>query len=224
LRVVPNFIDMERFDPERVDRNAVRESLGLTKEQFAVGFVGRLDRAKGADLFVDAAARLPREDRSWRCYLVGEGPEKSSLAGRVRRLGLEGTVVLAGLHENPAAVLRAFDAVVIPSRREAFGIAALEAMRMRVPVIASSVGGLPELVRDGETGILLPRLDAESIARAIRGLAGDERLREKLSRRAFELASQFDGDQAVRQVVEVYQRLMASKKRVQDAQERVHGA
>lgn len=95
---------------------------------------------------------------------------------------------------------------------------------MRVPVIASSVGGLPELVRDGETGILLPRLDAESIARAIRGLAGDERLREKLSRRAFELASQFDGDQAVRQVVEVYQRLMASKKRVQDAQERVHGA
>jgi len=224
IEVVANFIDVERFDPSRCDRDGARESLGLPKDRFIVGFVGRFDRAKGADLLVDAVARLPREERPWSVYLVGDGPEKKSLAARIHRLGLDETVTLAGLHEDTAAVLPAFDAVVVPSRREAFGIAALEAMRMRVPVIASPVGGLPELVRDGQTGILLPRLDAEAIAQAIRRLALDDRLREQLSRNAFELASRFDGTEAMRQIVEIYQRLMASKKRNNDAQGRTDGA
>ncbi len=224
IAVVANFIDIERFDPSRCDRDRARESLGLAKDRFIVGFIGRFDRAKGADLLVDAAGRLPREEGPWSVHLVGDGPEKRSLADRVHRLGLEGTVTLAGLHENTAVVLPAFDAVVVPSRREAFGIAALEAMRMRVPVIASPVGGLPELVRDGQTGILLPRLDAEAIAQAIRRLAQDDRLREQLRRNAFELASRFDGTQAMRQIVEVYQRLMSLKKRNSDAQGRTDGA
>ncbi len=204
---MPNFIDLERFAPDRYDRNAVRASLGLTEDRFVVGFVGRLDRPKGADLLVEAAARLPRQERPWCFYLVGDGPQRGPLEARIRRLGLEGTVILAGLHENPAAVLRAFDVAVVPSRREAFGIAALEAMRMRVPVIVSPVGGLPELVRDGETGIVLPRLDAECIAEAIRRLASDEALRDRLARQAFEYAGRFDGGRAVEQVVEIYRRL-----------------
>ncbi|HPC95981.1 MAG TPA: glycosyltransferase family 4 protein [Sedimentisphaerales bacterium] len=206
--IVANFIDLERFDPDRCDRRTVRESLGLTEERFVVGFVGRLDRAKGVDLLVDAAARLPRDERSWCIYLLGDGPEKAALAKRIRRLGLERIVVLAGLHENTARVMRAFDLAVVPSRREAFGIAALELMRMRVPVIVSPVGGLPELVRDGETGIVLSRLDVETIAQEIRKLASDETLRDRLARRASEYAGRFDGISAVRQVVEVYQRLI----------------
>ncbi len=224
VAVVPNFIDFERFDPDRYDRDTVRESLGLAKDRFVVGFVGRLDRAKGVDLLVDAAAKLPREGKPWCIYLVGDGPEKGPLADRIRRLRVERTVVLAGLHENSAAVMRAFDAVVVPSRREAFGIAALEAMRMQVPVIASPVGGLPELIHDGETGILLPRLGAETIAQAIRRLAQDERLREKLSRNAFEFAGRFDGGRVVQQIVEIYQRLTASKKRENGTQGQTRGA
>ncbi len=207
VAVVPNFIDMERFDPDRYDRNAARESLGLGKDRFVIGFIGRLDRAKGADLLVDAAAMLPREERSWCFYLVGDGPQRRTLEERIRRLGLEGTVVLAGLHENPAAILRVFDVAVVPSRREAFGIAALESMRMRVPVVVAPAGGLPELVRDGETGVVLPGLDAQTIAQAIRKLAADETLRDHLARNAFEHAGRFDGGGAVRQIVEIYQRL-----------------
>jgi glycosyltransferase involved in cell wall biosynthesis len=207
VTVVPNFIDLERFNPDGYDRDAVRESLGLGKDRFVVGFIGRLDRAKGADLLVDAAARLSRQERPWCLYLVGDGPERPMLEARIRRLGLEGTVILAGLHENPAAVMRAFDVAVVPSRREAFGIAALEMMRMCVPVIASPVGGLPELVRDGDTGLLLARLDADAIAQAIRRLAGDQALRERLARDAFAQASQFDGGRAVQQTIEIYQRL-----------------
>jgi L-malate glycosyltransferase len=207
VTVVPNFIDLERFNPDRYDRGEVRSSLGLAEDRFVVGFVGRLDRPKGADLLVEAAAKLPRQEKPWCFYLVGDGPQRRPLEERICQLGLEGTIILAGLHENPAAVLRAFDAAVVPSRREAFGIAALEAMRMRVPVIVSPVGGLPELIRDGETGIVLPRLDAESIAEAIRRLASDEALRNRLARNAFEYAGRFDGDSVVKQVVEIYQGL-----------------
>lgn len=208
VTVVPNFIDLERFDPDRYDRDQARASLGLAKDRFVVGFVGRLDRPKGADVLVEAAAKLPRQKKAWSFYLMGDGPQRQDLEERIRRLGLEGIVTLAGLHENPAALLRAFDVVVVPSRREAFGIAALEAMRMRVPVVVSPVGGLPELVRDGDTGIVLPRLDAESIAGAIQRLASDEALRNRLASNAFERAGTFDGSSAVKQVVEIYQRLM----------------
>jgi glycosyltransferase involved in cell wall biosynthesis len=208
VTVVPNFIDLERFDPDRYDRDEARASLGLAKDRFVVGFVGRLDRPKGADLLVEAAAKLPRQERPWSFYLVGDGPQRRDIEERVRQLGLEGIVALAGLHENPAAVLRAFDVVVVPSRREAFGIAALEAMRMRVPVVVSPVGGLPELVQDSVTGIVLPKLDARSIAGAIRRLASDDALRNRLAGNAFEQAGKYDGDSAVKQVIEIYQRLM----------------
>jgi len=223
VTVVPNFIDLARFDPDRHDRHAARESLGLGKDRFVVGFIGRLDRAKGADLFVEAAAMLSRDEKRWCFCLVGDGPERLRLEDRVRQLGLQGTVSLAGMHEDPAAVMRAFDVAVVPSRREAFGIAALELMRMRVPVIVSPVGGLPELIRDGVTGMVLPELSAHAVARMIRMLAGNERLRETLVRNAYEHAGQFDGVRAVQQIVEVYERLEHETRGASAARGQAHG-
>ncbi len=214
ITVVPNFIDVVQFDPDRYDRDRIRESLGFGRDQFIVGFVGRLDRAKGADLLVEAAALL-RNEGSSRCFLIiGAGPERERLERRIRKLDLDRTVILAGLHENPATMMRAFDAGMVPSRREAFGIAALEMMRMRVPVIASPVGGLPELIQDGRTGIILPQLSPEAIAQAVRKLEEDAVLRETLGRNAFEHASSFDGREQVRQIVDIYERLMSTQRRV----------
>jgi len=209
VAVVPNFLDPAQFDPDRYDRGAARKSLGLGPEQFAVGFVGRLDRAKGADLLIEAAALLRDQQDAYRFILVGDGPERSSLEARIRRLGLDRMVTLAGLQENPAAVMRAFDAGVVPSRREAFGLAALELMRMKVPVIVAPVGGLPELVRDGQSGIILPRLLPSVLAESIRRLRENRALRERLGQSAFAHASLFDGRAAVARVVEIYERLMA---------------
>jgi glycosyltransferase involved in cell wall biosynthesis len=213
ITVVPNFIDVAQFDPDRYDRDSIRKSLGFGQDQFVIGFVGRLDRAKGADLLVEAAALLRDEGHPRRFLVVGAGPERERLERRIRMLNLDRTVVLAGLHEKPAEVMRAFDAGVVPSRREAFGIAALEMMRMKVPVIVSPVGGLPELVRDGRTGIILPQLSPEAIARAVRRLEEDAGLRETLGRNAFEHASSFDGWEQVRQIVDIYERLISTQGR-----------
>lgn len=224
VTVVGNFIDLERFDPDRQDRAAARRTLALGERDFAVGFVGRLDRAKGADLLLDAAAILKGGDVSWRFILVGDGPERRRLEEQSRRLGLDGVVTFAGLQENTATVMRAFDAGVVPSRREAFGIAALELMRMRVPVIVSSVGGLPELVENGQTGLVLERLDAQSIAQSIQRLARDDGLRVGLGRNAFERAGRFDGREAVRQIIEVYETLMAGNKQDRGSRGQASGA
>jgi glycosyltransferase involved in cell wall biosynthesis len=208
VTVVYNFIDLDRFDPARYDRGAARQSLGIGADEFVVGFVGRLDCAKGPDLLVDAAAILRDNDFPCRFFLVGDGPERKHLEQRIRERSLDRRVVLAGLHEDPAAVMPAFDAAVVPSRREAFGIAALELMRMKVPVIVSPVGGLPELIRQGQTGIVLGRLDPEEIAAAVQRLARDGGLREKLAQSAFEFAGSLDGAAQVEQIVKLYEGLM----------------
>jgi glycosyltransferase involved in cell wall biosynthesis len=207
VMVVHNFIDLGQFDPARHDRQTARQSLGLEADEFVVGFVGRLDRAKGPDLLVDAAAILRDDDCLCRFFIVGDGPEKKRLERRIRNRGLDRLVMLAGLREDPAAVMRAFDAAVVPSRREAFGIAALELMRMKVPVIVSPVGGLPELVRQGQTGIVLPRLGPEEIAEAVQRLMRDGDLRKRLAEDAFEFAGSFDGAGQVEQIVKLYERL-----------------
>jgi glycosyltransferase involved in cell wall biosynthesis len=107
-----------------------------------------------------------------------------------------------------AAVMRAFDVGVVPSRREAFGIAALELMRMQVPVIVSPVGGLPELIQDGETGVVLPGPAATEIANAIRRLREDACLRERLCRNAFEHAGLFDGREPLERLYHLYNSIM----------------
>jgi glycosyltransferase involved in cell wall biosynthesis len=211
ISVIYNFIDLDRFDPERYDRAEARRSLGLGPDVFVVGFVGRLDRAKGADLLVEAAALLRDENASYRFLVVGDGPERRPLERRIRRMDLEPMVMLAGLYENAAAVMRAFDVGVVPSRREAFGIAALELMRMRVPVIVSPVGGLPELVHPGETGIVLSQLAPEAIAQAILELAADHDLRDTLAHNAFAYSGSFDARRPVQQLVELYEQLTTAR-------------
>ncbi|MBN1360269.1 MAG: glycosyltransferase [Sedimentisphaerales bacterium] len=210
--VVPNFVDLEQFDPNRYDRRIVRRKLGFANDACVVGFVGRLDRAKGADRLIEAAACLRDEPHAYRFFLVGEGSERRHLEEQIRRLALEQTVTLAGLSEKPAEVMSAFDLAVVPSRREAFGIAALELMRMRVPVIVSPVGGLPELVRDGRTGIILEYPAPTHIADAIRRLRADPALRKSLADRGFEYSCTVDANAAVAQIVGVYENVLRARK------------
>jgi len=206
--VVPNSVDLERFDPARYERAAIRSRLGLNESEFAIGFIGRLDRAKGADLLVDAAGQLQEQGESCRILLFGQGGQRKVLERQVHDAGLEQIVTFAGLTENPAEIMRAFDVAVVPSRREAFGIAALEWMRMRVPVIVSSVGGLPELVRNGRTGVVLPELTAQAIAKAIQSLRTDPSLRTTLAQAAFDRAGAFGIERPVAQIVDIYEKIM----------------
>jgi glycosyltransferase involved in cell wall biosynthesis len=154
---------------------------------FRILFVGRLVARKGVTHLVEAVRRLP-PDIPVRLEIVGEGPERPRLAAQIARDGLEERVVLRG--RLPDADLRAAyqaaDVLVLPSvvdarsDTEGLGVVLLEAMSYGVPVIASALGGITDIVRDGETGLLVPGADPGALAAALRRVAEDKTLAARL--------------------------------------------
>ena len=205
--VVTNFVDFARFDHTLYDRMKARDTLGIAQNKKVVGFVGRLDNCKGVDLLINAAAILCKKNPLYHFVIVGHGEQRNQLEHLVLQLGLKENVTFTGLCKNPPEIISAFDIAVIPSRREAFGIAAIEFMRMKIPVIASPIGGLVEIVLHNKTGILLDNLNADNIALAVNTLMQDNSLRESLVENAELFSRKFDGTEQLRQITEIYEKL-----------------
>jgi glycosyltransferase involved in cell wall biosynthesis len=180
VTVVPYGVDLAQFRPG--DRRA-RNSRGAG--EVVLGAVARLSPEKGFDLLLRAAARLIDRDLPVRVVLVGEGPERARLERLAAQLGIEGRVTFRGAvaHEAVPAVLATFDVFVMPSRAEGFGVAALEAQAMELPVVASRVHGLPDVVVHGSTGLLVPPGDVEALATALEQLVRNADVRVALGRR-----------------------------------------
>jgi glycosyltransferase involved in cell wall biosynthesis len=140
--------------------------------------VGRLKAPKDFLTLVRALARLP--EGGFEALLVGDGPDRVEVEDEIRRLGVEGRVQLAGERSDVPALLADSDVFVLSSRSEGLPVSVLEAMAAELPVVASNVGGLGELVVDGETGALVPPGDPEALAEALGRLIGDRELRRRL--------------------------------------------
>ncbi len=223
IYIVSNFIDFARFDHTLYGGTAfqavsqshgqdarattARDTLGIAENKTLVGFVGRLDSCKGVDLLINAAAILCKKDQRYHFVIVGQGRQRKQLEHLVLRLGLKEKVIFTGLCRNPAEIISGFDIAVVPSRREAFGIAAIEFMRMKIPVIASPVGGLAEVVQHNKTGILLDNLNAENIADAVNTLMQDNSLRESLIENAEVFSRKFNGAEQLKQITSIYEKL-----------------
>ena len=205
--VVTNFVDFTRFDHTLYDRQKIRYEFGITEDKKVVGFLGRLDSCKGVDLLINAAAILSKKDPLYHFIIIGHGAQRNQLEQLVLQLGLKENVTFTGLCKNPAEVISVFDIAVVPSRREAFGIAVIEFMRMKIPVIASPVGGLGEVVQHNKTGILLDNLSADNIALAVSSLVQDKSLRESLVENAELFSRKFDGAEQLKQITDIYEKL-----------------
>lgn len=204
---IQNFVDFGRFDPDRHNRQDARKRLNIREGDTVIGFAGRLDHCKGVDLLLHAIKILTDTGKHCHLAIIGDGPEKKSLEGLCRDLGVDSHVSFLGLCEDPAEFMPAFDIGVVPSRREAFGIVAVEFMRMRVPVIASAVGGLPELIDDHKTGLLLSDTTGQGIADAVEELVANRELAESLVRNAEASCQEFDGRKQMQQIAEIYEKL-----------------
>ena len=152
---------------------------GTQRERFAIGAVGRLVPEKGFDVLVRALAGLPEAD----LVLMGDGPERAGLEDLGRELGVLDRMTFTGWVEPPWVAQRRCDVLAVPSRVEGFGLVAVEALLAGIPVVASRVGGLTEVVEDGVTGLLVPSDDPEALAGALRQLEGDSVLRAELAER-----------------------------------------
>lgn len=186
IRVIPMGIDTERFDPGkyRAGRAAVRVELGLRPDATVVGAVARFVPDKGLDVLLQTVSLLAKRFPDLQCLLAGDGPLKEDLRNLSRTLGLEGRVLFAGYRTDIPRVLSAMDLYMLPTRREGFGVAFAEAMSMEVPVIASRIPPLDEIVADGHTGALAGVGDAEAFARAAGPLLADPDHRRKMGQAA----------------------------------------
>jgi len=164
-----NGIDFSKFDSiDRVEaRGKTRLEFGLDDSTFLVGTVARLQRVKGVECLIKAANHVVESIPDVRFLIVGDGPQKAELEYKVEQLDLSSRFIFAGTRGDVPAILSALDLFVLPSLSEALGIAVIEALLMRVPVVATNVGGVPEIVKSGETGVLVPPKDPIRLGEAI---------------------------------------------------------
>ncbi len=164
-------IDLAPYENARRRRAETRARLGASADDFVVGAVGRLEPVKGFSYFMAAAQHIAGAAPRTRFVHVGDGSQAAEI--RAQRGSLNGRMTFLGLRDDVPALMAAFDALVVPSLNEGMGRVILEAGAAGTPVVATRVGGIPDVVREGKTGLLVPPRDAQAIAGAVLELERD---------------------------------------------------
>lgn len=189
-----------------ITRAASRRALGIADNVIVAGWVGRLSREKGADVMLDA---LAKSDPSWRLSIVGEGVERDRLKEQAAGLGISDRVSWHGAVPNAGALMPAFDAFVLSSRTEGTPIALLEAMHARVPIVATQVGGVPDVVTS-EHALLVPAEQPDRIAAGLAELRRDPSAATRRAERARErVLEEFSAKAWIDAIEEVYRTIGA---------------
>jgi len=209
-------IDPEHFLNAK-HREAVRQELGIPFDVPVVGTVARLAPEKGLADLIDATARIRQVVPGTRLMLVGDGPSRPELEQRVRGMGLCDVIHFTGIRRDIPDVLQAMDVFALPSLREGLPKAILEAMAASLPVVATTVGGIPEVVEHDATGFLVPPRDVNALAWNICRLLKNPALRTAMGLDGpfgilFQIVQQhFTARRAAAQTQELYLSLLARK-------------
>ena len=221
VEVVHNPIDLDRFDPARVDRAQARTELGLGQEGFVMAVLAQITPWKGQDTAVEATRLLRERGRDAQLLVAGDVKFRRPLTrydndaflrdlrARVRAAGLESVVRFTGECRDAPSLLRAVDCVLVPSWAEPWGRVVVEAMAMGTPVVATAVGGTRELVDDGRDGLLAPPREPAAWASAVERLLDEPGLRDRLARAGKETARRFDRASYAEEMVRLYRQAIA---------------
>jgi N-acetyl-alpha-D-glucosaminyl L-malate synthase BshA len=205
-RVIYNGVDARHFSPKKRNER-IRQLLGISDSAKLVLFVGSLRSYKGVDILIQAMSLVLESEPSAVAVIIGDGPQKEELIVLRDLLGLQKTVIFAGSVPNSEIVSyeNECDVLVLPSRRESFGIAAVEAMACAKPVIGTKVGGLKEIIDDGQTGIAVEPDNYPQLARAILQILEDKSHAQRLGERARrKVEAEFDWTEIAHQTVRLY--------------------
>lgn len=177
-----------------------------------VGTVGRLISHKGLDIFIRAAAKVAHQHPAARFFIVGKGPERVALENLRNLLGLQGRLFFLGEISRMPIFLSSLDLFVLASRSEGLSLALLEAGSLGLPLIASAVGGIPEIIQHGRTGLLFPVEDAAALAENISWLLSEPQRRQQLGlEAAAEIRARFTEEKMLKKTEKVYAECIADK-------------
>jgi len=209
IAVVPNFVDADRFRP--MDKGHFRAAIAPGCEKVMV-HVSNFRPVKRTVDTVEVLARLRELGHCVMLLLVGDGPDRTACELRARELGVHDRVRFLGKQDPVEELLALADLFLMPSGSETFGLAALEAMACGVPVVSTDIGGLPELVVDGVTGLLAPLGDVDALAMAASRILTDEALHARMAEASLRRAHDVFGLDAVIPMYEaVYESVLAQE-------------
>lgn len=212
VHCIRNGLDLERV-VSTVEGSQMRQELGIPVDAFVVGSVGRLVSIKGIEYLIRAFSLLARGDESEcsRLIIVGDGPLRLSLEQLAAEQGVAGQVAFLGERRDAYRVMRAFDVFALPSLHEGVPMVLLEAMAIGVPIVASGVGGIPEVVTDGKEAFLIPAQDPQAIAKAIGRIQASTELRTRMVEAArHRVQAQFSIRNTAGLVRDMYRELLAA--------------
>ncbi|MBI2217763.1 MAG: glycosyltransferase [Candidatus Rokubacteria bacterium] len=210
-RTVPSGVPTAEIRSHALSRLEARRELGLPRDAFVVAGLGRLVPIKGFDVLVGVLRDVQRAVPRARVVLIGDGPERSRLEAMAAALGVAGGLLMPGARTDAVRLLSAADVLAAPSRNEGMGRALVEAMALGVPVVATAVGGIPEVIGGGECGRLVPVDDEVALAAALIELARDRALARKLGDAAMHRAERFSTTAADARMLALYEELVRAK-------------
>lgn len=216
ITAVPTGIDLARYDRAQVAGD-LRTELGLPADSILVGTVAILRRKKGHAELLEAVPAVVERFPATHFVFAGDGPQHDNLARRIAELNLGGNVHLLGLRRDVVNALASLDLFVLPTHQEALGTAFIEAGAMGLPAIATRVDGVPEVVQDGVTGLLVPLgdtgADPGALAAAINALLADPERRQAMGAAARTwVATRFSREAMIEGMLAVYEKLLAQRR------------
>jgi glycosyltransferase involved in cell wall biosynthesis len=210
LVFIPNGISLQTFDRALLSREASRELLNLPADAQVIGVVCRIAPIKNLPMLLRAAAQLMPEYPRLRVVLAGDGPDRPAVGRLAEELGIADRVHLLGWRADVGRVLPAFDVYALTSHSEGMPVSVLEAMAASSPVVATNVGGVPELIEHGRTGLLVPDNDVPGLTSLLRDLlAAPDWARELGSAGRRHVEQSFDVAVTTQQVIQLYNQLLA---------------
>ena len=209
--VVHSGINLDEFSNTSVDPAAMKRRLGIPEDNLIVGTVGRLTSIKGHRYLIEAARKIAGSRPDTTFVILGDGELLDELKNMVTRSDIEENIKFLGWRSDVAEVMSTFDIFALPSLNEGMGRVLVEAMALGRPIVASNIGGIPDLVVDCENGYLVSVGDVESLAARIRKLLDDPEKREEMGECGKKIAIDYSANAMVEKIDRVYRKLVVSR-------------
>ena len=211
--VIPNGVDLDKLNSAPYPKQTL-EKWNIDNDSIVIGCVGRLSPIKGHIYMIRAMPQVLKKHANAYLLIIGDGPERQNLLNEARRLSVSNRVILSGLRRDVASLLKALRVFVLPSTEvEGLPLSVAEAMCAGAPVVASDVGGVSEIVKDEESGLLVLPKNSSQLSTAVLRILDDAMLSEKLTRNALRMCQEeYAVDIIVKRIQEVYERFLSMKR------------
>jgi glycosyltransferase involved in cell wall biosynthesis len=211
IEVISSGIDFSSFEEDSLalaSKDYLHREFSFAVDDYLVGIVAHLADHKGHQYLIQATKILKKQAPKIKTIIVGEGPLSMELDRQAKELDVEDIIFFLGFREDVPKILSSLDLFVLSSHLEGMGSSILDAMASRLPVVATNVGGIPEVVIHGETGLLVPPRNPSALARAILRLYSDKTLASRLGQKGYELVHRkFSAESMADKVVRLYEKI-----------------